>query len=88
MGKHTETGSTSPTGRPTLELLGTLCGNGTCPTVYRTNRGTLIVQGRTVPSGEAGVDPPDGESLVEIPEELLTAVLAQLSGRPAAPVQD
>ncbi len=55
--------------------------------MYRTNRGTLIVQGRTVAAGEAGIEVPDGESLVEIPEELAVAVLATLTRQPATPAQ-
>lgn len=52
-----------------LTLLTTICGNGTCPTVYRTNRGTYVVQGYVVPD-RVGVDVPEGELLVEIPAEL------------------
>lgn len=52
-----------------LNLIHTICGNGTCPTVYRTNRGTFVVQGYVV-SDRTGVDLPDGELLVEIPAEL------------------
>jgi hypothetical protein len=55
-----------------LTLLKTVCGNGTCPTVYQTNRGTFIVQGYVVP-GQTGVQVPDGELLVEIPAELFQA---------------
>ncbi len=54
-----------------LQLVTTLCGGGSCPTVYRTNRGTLVVQGYAVQ--DAGVDLPDGELLVEIPADLLAA---------------
>ncbi len=54
-----------------LELITTLCGPGTCPTVYRTNRGTLVVQGYAVTAAHAGVDLPEGELLVEVPAELL-----------------
>jgi hypothetical protein len=57
--------------RTQLRLIATLCGAGSCPTVYRTDRGTYVVQGRTVPAGGTGVDVPEGESLVEIPFELL-----------------
>lgn len=59
-----------------LELVTTLCGGGTCPTVYRTNRGTLVVQGYTVTPADAGIDLPDGELLVEIPADLLAAAMA------------
>jgi hypothetical protein len=55
-----------------LELITTLCGGGTCPTVYRTNRGTLVVQGYAVTAEAAGVKLPAGELLVEIPADLLT----------------
>ena len=48
-------------------LLITLCGNGSCPTVYGTDRGTVLVQG----AAAGGVTVPDGELLVEIPRELL-----------------
>lgn len=68
-------GSTESDDKPAdlgLELITTLCGSGTCPTVYRTNRGTLVVQGYAVTS-QTGVDLPDGELLVEIPAELLAA---------------
>jgi hypothetical protein len=54
-----------------LELLSKLCSGGHCPTVYRTNRGTLVVQGYAVTAREAGLDLPPGELLVEIPADLL-----------------
>jgi hypothetical protein len=38
--------------------------------VYRTNRGTFVVQGYAV-DGQIDVDVPAGELLVEIPAELL-----------------
>ncbi|WP_433296462.1 hypothetical protein ACQP2F_38460 [Actinoplanes sp. CA-030573] len=55
----------------TLRLIATVCGGGSCPTVYRTDRGTLVIQGYPVSAQAVGVDLPDGEVLVEIPEELL-----------------
>ena len=60
---------------PTLTLVTSLCGSGTCPTVYRTDRGTLVVQGYTVAATNVGLDLPAGEQLVEIPEELLAAAM-------------
>jgi hypothetical protein len=43
------------------------CGSGDCPTVYRTNKpGVVAVQGYVVK-----VAAPDGESIVEIPEQLI-----------------
>jgi hypothetical protein len=54
-----------------LEIVTTYCSSNTCPTVYRSDKGTLVVQGYTVTADRAGVDLPDGEMLVEIPAELL-----------------
>jgi hypothetical protein len=60
---------------PKLTLVTTLCGGGTCPTVYRTDRGTLVVQGYTVTAENVDIDLPAGEQLVEIPAELLAAAM-------------
>jgi hypothetical protein len=57
-----------------LEIIDSYCGNGSCPTVYRTDRGTFVVQGFAVSPSRAGLDVPDGEMLVEIPAELVAAV--------------
>lgn len=43
------------------------CGKDDCPNVYRTARGTLIVQGNV----SEVFTPPGGEGLVEIPESVL-----------------
>ena len=64
-----------PSDQPALTLVTTLCGGGSCPTVYRTDRNTLVVQGYTVTAESAGVDLPAGEQLVEIPAELLAAAI-------------
>ena len=60
---------------PKLDLVATLCGGGTCPTVYRTARGTLIIQGYAVTADNVDIDLPAGEQLVEIPAELLAAAM-------------
>ena len=60
---------------PKLTLLTTLCGGGSCPTVYRTDRGTLVVQGYTLIADNVDIDLPPGEQLVEIPAELLAAAM-------------
>lgn len=60
---------------PRLTLLTSLCGSGTCPTVYRTDKGTLLVQGYTVTPQTVGIDVPPGEQLVEIPADLLAAAM-------------
>ena len=51
------------------------CVDGTCPTIYRSDRGTIVVQGYAVT--DAGMDVPEGEALVEIPAELLAQVAGQ-----------
>ena len=56
-----------------LSILAGLCGSGTCPTVYGTDRETVVVQGYVVDGDSAGVEVPDGERLVEIPTEVLLA---------------
>lgn len=60
---------------PKLTLVTSLCGTGSCPTVYRTDRGTLVVQGYTVTAEQADLDLPAGEQLVEIPADLLAAAM-------------
>jgi len=61
-----------PPGPPVvLDLVARKCAAGDCPTVYRTNRGTLVVQGYAFEPGNAGVAVPDGEGMVEIPLDLL-----------------
>lgn len=49
-----------------------MCRDGTCPTIYDTDRGTVVVQGYVV--RDSDVIPPEGEALVEIPAELLREV--------------
>ena len=51
------------------------CYGGSCPTIYATDRGTVVVQGRLLNHTDvttAGVTPAEGEALVEIPADLLT----------------
>lgn len=48
-------------------LVTSLCGHGSCPTIYATDRDTVLIQG----SAATGVTVPDGELLVEIPRALL-----------------
>jgi hypothetical protein len=58
------------------------CGSGTCPTIYRTSRQTIIVQGTAIPAESVDVELGPDESLVEIPERLLSVLLADRE-RPA-----
>lgn len=55
------------------QVLAAACTAGSCPTVYRTARGTLVVQGFAVSPSDVGIDLPAGELLVEIPAELLSS---------------
>ncbi|GAA2055311.1 hypothetical protein GCM10009800_50610 [Nocardiopsis rhodophaea] len=59
-----------------LKRIDGTCRNGTCPTIYATDRGTYVVQGYVVRQGElAGqLNIPEGESAVEIPAELFRKV--------------
>lgn len=44
----------------------------TCPTVYTSDRGTIVVQGYTLSAEDlAGINLPEGEGVVEIPVSLL-----------------
>jgi hypothetical protein len=49
------------------------CKSGDCPTVYRTDRGTIAIQGYQVTHPV-----PDGEAIVEIPAELLAEAVRAL----------
>ncbi|MCP2255497.1 hypothetical protein LY13_004273 [Prauserella aidingensis] len=68
--------------RPTeMRFVGTSSGQGGCPTLWVTDRGTLVVQGTTVTDEHAldamrsrGNGLPDHESAVEIPAELMPFV--------------
>jgi hypothetical protein len=43
------------------------CEDGSCPTIYRSDRRTAGVQGYTL----RGEDAPDGEAVVEVPIQVL-----------------
>lgn len=58
---------------PTLELLATTCSSGTCPTIFKSDRGTILIQGYAADAQQAGVTLAADELLVEIPAELLAA---------------
>jgi hypothetical protein len=51
------------------------CRNGDCPTVYRTDRGTIAVQGERLAHPT-----PDHEAIVEIPLDLLKEAVRALGG--------
>jgi hypothetical protein len=58
-------------GQLVMKVLAKACADSACPTVYQTNRGTLVIQGYAVSAHQAGIDLPAGELLVEIPMDLL-----------------
>jgi hypothetical protein len=65
------TANSVPARSVTLDLVAELCGAGECPTVYRTDRGTLVIQGYRFDPAQAGASVPAGEQMVEIPAELI-----------------
>ena len=63
-----------------LEYVGGVnCADRTCPSVYRTDRGTFVVQGpRLSNEDSASLVFGTGEVAVELPEEVLREVLRKL----------
>ncbi|WP_335980745.1 hypothetical protein [Streptomyces sp. CA2R106] len=57
-----------------VTVLTRICDKKECPTLYRTDRGTLLVQGYT--GDDHGLAMPQGEGVVEIPVELLKKAIA------------
>jgi hypothetical protein len=56
-----------------LTFIGSDSRQGNCPTIYRTDRGTVVVQGQRVTDPEALAqlrDVLDGETFVEVPIDL------------------
>ncbi|MGW4050488.1 hypothetical protein ACWENA_06620 [Streptomyces sp. NPDC004779] len=52
-----------------LTRLVSTCDEGECPTLFATDRGTLVVQGDRVPDHDREI--PAHETMVEIPIELI-----------------
>ena len=52
-----------------VHKLASSCDDGDCPTLYTTDRGTLLVQGET--PDDHGLTLPGHETVVEIPMELI-----------------
>ncbi|MGW0195009.1 hypothetical protein [Nonomuraea sp. NPDC003201] len=60
-----------------MRFLGSTSEAGACPTLYETDRGTIVVQGLQVTDPEALADLRDvldGEAAVEVPRELITEI--------------
>jgi hypothetical protein len=62
------------TPEPAPRLVISLCGTGTCPTIYHTERNTVLVQGTVA----TDLTVPEGELLVEIPRDLLLEAARRL----------
>jgi hypothetical protein len=58
---------------PLTRIAGGACGRDDCPTVFTTDRGTVAVQGYDIDT-----DTPAGESVVEIPLEVLKEAVRAL----------
>ncbi|QBI56158.1 hypothetical protein [Streptomonospora litoralis] len=58
-----------------LRRIGGTCEDDNCPTLYATDRGTVVVQGYAVSDAHALAELglPAGEAAVEVPAELLTS---------------
>jgi hypothetical protein len=56
-----------------LRFIGSTSSGGSCPTLYETDRGTILVQGTQVTDPETLAQARDfigGEAFVEVPKEL------------------
>ncbi|MFI7447537.1 hypothetical protein ACIBQX_08590 [Nonomuraea sp. NPDC049714] len=77
-----------------MRFLGSTSEAGACPTLYETDRGTIVVQGLRVTDAEALSDLRDildGEVAVEVPRELLTEIARRVlpdESATAFPVRD
>jgi hypothetical protein len=76
--EHRDRGQASPAPL-NLTLMTSSCTSGSCPTVYESGRGTLVIQGYEVSTASSGMDVPAGERLVEIPIDLLREAARMLS---------
>lgn len=56
------------------------CYGGECPTVYKTDRGTFVVQGNLVDAVDAAqISVAPHEGIVEIPESLVRALAHKIN---------
>jgi hypothetical protein len=66
-----------------LTFLGSTSEAGACPSLYATDRGTIVVQGLELVDSEARSDLRhvlDGETAVEVPRELLAEIARVVLG--------
>jgi hypothetical protein len=70
-----------------MRFLGSTSEAGACPTLYETDRGTIVVQGLQLTDLEALADLRDildGETAVEVPRELITEIARRVLPEPSA----
>ena len=61
--------------------IGTNCHPRLCPTIYRSDRGTFVVQGNLIDSSELeSLTIPSHEGVVEVPESLIRALADKMAG--------
>ncbi|MEV0201364.1 hypothetical protein [Nonomuraea sp. NPDC050691] len=68
-----------------MRFLGSTSEAGACPTLYETDRGTIVVQGLRLTDPEALADLRDvldGEDAVEVPRELITEIARRVLQEP------
>jgi hypothetical protein len=66
-----------------MRFLGSTSEAGACPSLYETDRGTIVVQGLRLTDPEALADLRhvlDGETAVEVPRELITEIARRVLG--------
>jgi hypothetical protein len=62
------------------KVIGSGCAGGDCPAIYRTDRGTFVVQGNRVKATEVSqLHVPEHEVLTEIPEELVQSLASRIA---------
>lgn len=54
-------------------IAGGSCGRDDCPAVFTTDKGTLVIQGKTLDR-----QVPEGESVIEVPEAVLREAVRAL----------
>ena len=54
------------------------CQAGDCPTIYKSDRGTFVIQGEALSSADLNIEMRSHEGAVEIPEQLILEVARQL----------
>jgi hypothetical protein len=75
----TDTDDHQATPKVRLELVAGVCSGGECPTIYMSDRGTLVLQGYIFDPAAAGAEIPAGEQMIEVPVELLADYVRRIN---------